>query len=70
MLKNVDWMQRHDYCSLSSIPSLGPFGMVITILAFINIPILCIDLALFSINGQQLDRFVFKGFLVWSFEKF
>jgi uncharacterized membrane protein YidH (DUF202 family) len=56
MLRSVDWHRTHDYCSLSSIPTLGSLSAVITILAFVNIPIICIDLALFSINGQQLNR--------------
>jgi hypothetical protein len=56
MLKNVDWTQHHDYCSLSSIPTLGPLSRVINLLGFVNIPILCIDLTLYTTNSKQLDR--------------
>jgi hypothetical protein len=56
MLRNVNWTMQHDYCSLSSIPTLGPLSRVITILAFFNIPIVCIDLALYTTNARQLDK--------------
>lgn len=55
MLRNVNMEMHHDYCSLSSIPTLGPLSKVITILAFANIPIVCIDLAIYSKNSQQLE---------------
>ncbi|KAI6190889.1 hypothetical protein M3Y97_00167800 [Aphelenchoides bicaudatus] len=56
MLQDVNFSTKHDYCSLSAIPTLRPLGTVITLLFFLNIPIVVVDVALFLVNTKQLEK--------------
>ncbi|KAI6174367.1 hypothetical protein M3Y98_01182500 [Aphelenchoides besseyi] len=52
MLNDVDWLSKHDYCALSSIPSIRSVARTINVLTILNIPILLTDVCLFCLNGH------------------
>ncbi|KAI6222624.1 hypothetical protein M3Y95_00913400 [Aphelenchoides besseyi] len=52
MLKDAEWSSKHDYCTLSSIPSVHSIGRTINVLTILNIPILLTDVCLFCLNGH------------------